>query len=240
MVRYSTRAQYFFQEETVDEIVGTVPHPFAATQFDGHNREMNLVDEIGIEKLAQRGDATAEAHVFAFGRLKGLRQCVLRRRINKMKRRVPQGDGGAHVMREYKHRRMERRVVAPPPFPVIVLPRSALGAKFIAPHDFGTDVPSEVASAVVVKTVRSAGIGSVDPVCGRSRPGKEIGRICVTEWVLETLAHTGAVAIARHHEILHSDCLRHRGAFLATNSDGTADAHVTFRYLPRPLTAQSI
>src|SRR5664280_596322 len=108
---------------------------------------------------------------------------------------------------------MERRVVAPPPFPVIVFPRSALGAKFIAPHDFGPDVPSEVAGAVVVKTVRSPRIGSVDPVRRRSGPGEEIGRIRVTERVLETLPLTGAVAIARHHEIVHADDLRHGDPF---------------------------
>lgn len=113
------------------------------------------------------------------------------------------------MMREYEHRRMERRVIAPPPFPVKVFPRSALGAKLIAPHNFGTDVPGEVASAVVVKPVRSPRIGSIDPVRGRSGPGKEIGRIRVTEWVLETLPRTGAVAIARHHEIVYSDRLRH-------------------------------
>src|SRR5487761_2169400 len=104
-------------------------------------------------------------------------------------------------MREYEHRRMERRVVAPPSFPVEILPRSALRAKLIAPHDFGTDVPGEVTSAVVVKAVRSTRIDTIDPVRGRSSPSKEIRRIRVTKWMLETLPDTGAVAIARHHEI---------------------------------------
>src|ERR1700690_311814 len=112
-------------------------------------------------------------------------------------------------MREYEHRRMERCVVAPPPFPVVVFPRSALGAKLIAPHDFGTDVPGEVASAVIVKTVRPPRIGSIDPVRGRPRPGEEIGRIRVAEWVLETLPLTGAVTVARHHEIVYTNLLRH-------------------------------
>src|SRR5487761_2161999 len=101
-------------------------------------------------------------------------------------------------MREYEHRRMERRVVAPPPFPVEVLPRSAQRAKLIAPHDFGTDVPGEVASAVVVKSVRSTRIDPIDPMRGRSRPREEISRIRVTEWMLETLPNARAVAIARH------------------------------------------
>lgn len=112
-------------------------------------------------------------------------------------------------MREHEHRRMERRVVAPPPFPVEVFPRSALGSELITPHDFGADVTGEVASAVVVKTVRSPRIGAIDPVRGGSRPGKEIGRIRVAERVLETLAHPRAVAIARHHEIVHTNRLRH-------------------------------
>src|ERR1700692_1795498 len=100
-------------------------------------------------------------------------------------------------MREYEYRCMERRVVAPPPFPVKVFPRSTLGSELITPHDFGADVPGEVTSAVVVKTVRSPRIGAIDPVRGRSRPGKEFGRIRVTEWVLEALPLAGTVAIAR-------------------------------------------
>ena len=71
-------------------------------------------------------------------------------------------------MREHEHRRMERRVVAPPPFPVEVFPRSALGSELITPHDFGADVTGEVASAVVVKTVRSPRIGAMDPTRGTS------------------------------------------------------------------------
>lgn len=90
-MRHSTRARYLFQEETVGEIVGTVPQSFAATELDGRNREMHLVDEISVQKLAHRGDATTEAHVFAIGRLERLRECVLRRRIEKMERGVPQG-----------------------------------------------------------------------------------------------------------------------------------------------------
>ena len=110
---------------------------------------------------------------------------------------------------EHEHRRMERRVLAPPPFPVKVVPRSTLGPELVAAHDLGADVAGEVTGAVVVQTIRPARIGSIDPVRGRSRPGEEVGRICVTERVLETLPHTGTVAIARHHEVVDTDRLRH-------------------------------
>jgi hypothetical protein len=53
---------------------------------------MHLINEISVEKLAHRGDATAEAHVFAIGCLERLRECVLGRSVEKMERGVPQGD----------------------------------------------------------------------------------------------------------------------------------------------------
>src|SRR5487761_1979153 len=112
-------------------------------------------------------------------------------------------------MREYEHRRVERCVVAPPSLPVEVLPRSALRTKLIAPHDLGTDVPGEVASAEVVKSVRSTRIDTIDPMRGRSRPREEISRIRPTEWMLETLPTARAVAIARHREVVDTDNLGH-------------------------------
>ena len=60
---HATRARYLLQEETVDKIVGTVPQSLPATKLDRRNREMHLVNEIGVEKLTHRGDATTKAHV---------------------------------------------------------------------------------------------------------------------------------------------------------------------------------
>src|ERR1700722_3955783 len=105
-------------------------------------------------------------------------------------------------MREYEHRRVERCVIAPPPFPLKVLPRSALRSKLVASHDFGADVAREVARAVVVEAVGPSRIGPIDPMRRRSRPREEIGRIRVTEGVLKILPLTGTVPIARHHEIV--------------------------------------
>ena len=89
-MRHATGARYLLQEESVNQIVGTVPQSFAVTKLDGRHREMHLVNEISVEKLAHCGDAATESHVLAIGRLERLRECVLRRRIEKMECGVPQ------------------------------------------------------------------------------------------------------------------------------------------------------
>ena len=90
-MRDPARTRYLLQEETVRQVVGTVPQSFATTNLDGRNRKMHLVDEIGVEELAHRGDATTDTHVFAVGRIERLRKCVLRRRIDEVERGVPLG-----------------------------------------------------------------------------------------------------------------------------------------------------
>lgn len=90
-MRHATRAGYRFQEETFGKIVRAVPQFFPAAKFDRRNRKMHLVNQISLEKLEHRFNATADAHVFAIGRFKRLCECIVGRRIKKMKRRVPQG-----------------------------------------------------------------------------------------------------------------------------------------------------
>ena len=77
MMDYSARAWNLLQEEPICQIFGTVPQPLAAAEFEWHNREMHLVDEISFEKLAHRFNAAPDAHVFAIGRFERLCERVL-------------------------------------------------------------------------------------------------------------------------------------------------------------------
>src|ERR1700728_1925594 len=98
-----------------------------------------------------------------------------------MKDGIAQRDGRTEVMCQYEYWGMKRRVLAPPAFPVVVLPGTALGTKLVAAHDFGANIAREVARAIVVKSVRSTGISPIDPVRGRASPVEEITGIRVTE-----------------------------------------------------------
>ena len=51
----------------VEELVGRVPEAFAAAEVDGRHGDVQGVDEIGVEELADGLDAAAEAHVLAVG-----------------------------------------------------------------------------------------------------------------------------------------------------------------------------
>src|SRR5262245_11303816 len=105
-------------------------------------------------------------------------------------------------MREHEHRRVERRLVTPPPFPVLVLPRTTLGTELVAAHDLGADVVLEVSGEVVVEPACTAGVSAIRPARGAARPRAQDRRVGVTERSLEALSLARAVAVARQHEVL--------------------------------------
>ena len=92
-----------------------------------------------------------------------------------------------NVMGEHEHRSVERRHVAPPSVPVVVLPGPALGTELVASHDLGTDVVREVASEVVVEAARSTRVGAVRPAGSRSGPCHQLCRVGVAEGSFESL-----------------------------------------------------
>src|SRR5207237_6195226 len=57
---------------------------------------------------------------------------------------------GSQMVREHHDRRMERRVVAPPPLPLIVLPGATLVAELVASHDLDANPRSPLTGEGVV------------------------------------------------------------------------------------------
>ena len=113
---------------------------------------------------------------------------------------------------EDEHGRVERRDVAPPPLPLVVLPRAAVGAELVGAHDLGADVPVELADHVVVEALGAAGLRAVGPAVGGEGPRAEDGRIGVAEGTLEALALAGAKAGLGEHEVVDAQELGHRQA----------------------------
>lgn len=71
-------------------------------------------------------------------------------------------------MRQHEHGRMEHRVRAPPSRPLVVLPRAALGAELVAPHDLRADVVAPGEGQGVV----DAGAAAALPVHLVEAPGR--------------------------------------------------------------------
>lgn len=128
------------QVETIGQFAGSVPQSFAMSQIDGRDGEVHRVNEVGFEEFSDRGNTSADADVFSLSRLERLCQRILRRCVDEVEGGLPTSDCGSQMMRENEDRRVEWGLVAPPAFPVVVLPRSTLRAELVAPHDLGANV----------------------------------------------------------------------------------------------------
>src|SRR5689334_11891178 len=98
----------------------------ALTQQDRPHGEMQLVDQPRLEILAHRRDAAADTNILA----PGGRLCLLERRLDPLGDEVEHRaalhlERGPPVMCQYEHRRVIRRLFAPPAAPALVRPRPA-------------------------------------------------------------------------------------------------------------------
>ena len=107
-------------------------------------------------------------------------------------------------MGEHEHRSVERRIVAPPALPIEVLPRAALWTELVATHDLGTDVARIVASEVVVEAAASAPVCAVRPIRGGEGPRTQLGRVRMSERLLQTLTFARAEPIGRDEKAMNS------------------------------------
>ncbi len=119
--------------------------------------------------------------------------------VDEVERGVGQRERRALVVGQDEHRRVERRLVAPPALPFVVAPRPALRAELVAAHDLGADVVGEVAGEVVVEAAAPAGVGAVGPARRGAGPREHVAGVGVAERALEALALTRAEAVAARH-----------------------------------------
>ena len=67
-------AVYGLDLEAVFERLQPVPQPLPAAQHDGHHDDVQVVDQVGGQELADGGRAAADTDIQAAGGLAGLRQ----------------------------------------------------------------------------------------------------------------------------------------------------------------------
>src|SRR5262249_7940950 len=114
-------------------------------------------------------------------------------------------------MGEYEDRSMKDGIVAPPPFPPIVLPRAALWSELVAPHDLGADARRPVTCEGLVDPRVSARlvVHRVESSCGEEPLHQSAGG--VSEGGIETLSLPRAKPVEGNREVVYAH-LRHREA----------------------------
>src|SRR5688572_2725714 len=134
----------------------STPEVRPSPEKDGHHHNVHVVDQPGCHEVADHGGAAADAYVLAVRSLAGLLERPGRRGIDEVERRASlHFDGRACVMGEDEDRRMERRVGAPPAFPlwVLVPPRVA---ELSRAHDLGANSSVVLPHECVVDAAGSA------------------------------------------------------------------------------------
>src|SRR5262249_16462754 len=127
---------YRLDAEALLDPLEPVPHPLPAPEDDGHDGDVQVVDQVGVQELTDSGRPPADANVQAARGLPGDFQGLGRARVDEVKRRAALHlNRGPGVMSKHEHRSAEDRFIAPPALPFLVSPRAALRPELVAPHD---------------------------------------------------------------------------------------------------------
>jgi hypothetical protein len=187
-----------------------VPQPDPAPEDDRDLHDVQVVDEPGGEELAQHRRATPDADVLARGGLPGDLERVRRRRLQEVERRT-----AVHLQRRPRamgqdvRRRVERRVVPPPPAPLrVVLPAGR--AELAGAHDLRADAVLVALGECVV----GAGIaGRASAIAAHAQRRPESGRehppvepvAGVTERRFGGQPLAGCESVERDREVVDAD-----------------------------------
>ena len=159
---------------------------------------MHLVDEPRLQILANDSNAAADPDVFATCRIARLRQCRVNAARHEIKGCAAVHDNGfAGVMRQNKHWHMIGRVIAPPPFPVVVRPLPTARAEHVPPHDPRPDVRKSACRKFVIDIFAPAAHPEHGPECsGFEGPLVQISP-ARSERAIKRLVWSSAIAIKR-------------------------------------------
>ena len=117
--------------EPVVELLWRLPQTSLRTEPERDNHDVEGVDEVVVQKLADRSGPAAKADVLALGCV----PCAPARPPGRPKKSglgVAEGERAPGVVGQHEDRRAERRLVAPPALPLIVLPRASLRPELVA------------------------------------------------------------------------------------------------------------
>jgi hypothetical protein len=195
-VRDAARRRDRLDREPFLDAFEAVPEPHAAAQHDRHDGDVQVVDQVLGEELADDGRPAADADVEAAGGLTRLAERLLRRGVDEVEGGAALHlDGRPRVVGQDEHRGVEDGVGAPPAVPLVVLPRAALGAELVAPHDLRADPGTPGGRQRVVDAGAAAAFALHGPErLGGEEPLHEL-LAGVTEGRVEALALARAEAV---------------------------------------------
>jgi hypothetical protein len=137
---------------TTCAIVDMIKQSFAGAQQDGHDHQVELIDQAGPQVLLDGRHATAKPDITLASGIAGPFQRRPDAIINEVEcRSAVHREGWPGMVGEDEHRVVVRRVLAPPASPLAVAPRTADRAEHVAPYDGGTDADIAVGDRVIVR-----------------------------------------------------------------------------------------
>src|SRR5438876_1310806 len=181
--------------------VDVMQEVLAGPEQDGADREMQLVDQPGLEKLSDGRHAAAEPNVaVARG---GFR--LLERGPNSIGNEVEYGaalhrDRRAGMMRQHEYRHMIGRLLAPPALPALVGPGAADRAEHVPPQDPGTNAAQALLRDLVVDSDLAVGVAMhLLPGTRGEEPLHQL-RAANAEGIVDVLVRAGAEAVDGNSE----------------------------------------
>src|SRR5262245_43320861 len=172
---------------------------------------MHIVDQSRAEILPDGGNTAEKLDVIAIGSFGG----ALQGSVNTMGDEVVGGaavhdDRRPGVVSEHEDWGMVGRVIAPPPLPAVVGPRSADRPEHVASHDPRSDVSEPARREVVIDACRATLLsGHLLKRSGGDKP--RVQRFAAnTERIVGILLGAGAVAVQGDDEVVNAK-LGHAG-----------------------------
>ncbi len=185
--------------------VEMVEQPFAAVEQDGHDHQVQVVDQAGAEVLLNGGDTTAESDVLSVGGLACSFEYRVDTVIDEVERRPAlHGDGRTGVVGEDEHRMVEGRIIAPPAGPFVLTPRSPDRTEHVPSHDGGTD--TDIAprdEAIVDALVTAVHADHLSTGAGSEHPFVQ-SVTTYAERVVDALRLPGRVSVKRDREVVYA------------------------------------
>ncbi|SCB97703.1 hypothetical protein GA0061084_0993 [Arthrobacter sp. NIO-1057] len=129
-----------FDGEPVFQSSQMIPDPHASAEHNGHDGNVQEVNEIRMQELAHGRRPATDPHILPARRIPCKTQCLLWRSIYEVETgAICELNGLARVMGQDEARCEEGRFISPPSFPAIVGPLPGLRTEFAAAHDFCAD-----------------------------------------------------------------------------------------------------